>query len=84
MTGPVECVLDTHSSQESRNSSGAVLDVYITAHLTNAREAACGLSLGRASRSARMGRASAEIDAAEAAIRFRAPDSYMLGQLPRS
>jgi hypothetical protein len=80
----MDSVLDTHSSRASRNPPGAVINVYITAHLTHAREAACGVSLGRASRSARMKRAFAEIHAAEAAILFRARTTTCSASCPRS
>jgi hypothetical protein len=70
------------AARASGHRSDAALDRCIAQHLEVACDAARGVSFWRAARSARMERAFAELDSAEAEMLFRAPDSYVLGQLP--
>jgi hypothetical protein len=69
-------------SLPTARQAGADTDAAIRGHLATACDAARGVSFWRAARGARMERAFAHVDAAEAALLLRAPDSYVVGQLP--
>jgi hypothetical protein len=60
----------------------AALDAAIQGHLTTAVDAAKGRSVRPAARGARVERAFTHLDAAETELLRRAPDAYLLGQLP--
>ena len=78
--------LESRTDGPSTPASGwvgdATTDASVLARLRTARSAAEGRSKSAGGRRARMERAFAEVDGAEAAIVRRAPDWYLRGQVP--